>query len=189
VKNVQSNKSGTSCVKASRYFLAYYYVIEYLFAILIAVCVVGITSGSHSIGLPFYKLNPMHWVIYFTILFRKPSLGALIVLAFALPFTSNLLTGHPLFIKSVIMGVELSIYVVVFNVMINYFTVRPVSAYVISQIAGHIVYYGLKYIMINTGLLESALISSSIITQLIVFGCLGLALFCTDKYLLAKDIK
>jgi len=186
--NVQSNRSSASCVNPSRYSLAYY-LIEYLFAILIAVSVVGITSGSHSIGLPFYKLNPMHWVIYFTILFRKPSLGALIVLAFALPFTSNLLTGHPLLIKSVIMGVELSIYGTVFNIMINSYNARLVQAFVISQLAGHIIYYGLKYLMINAGLMENTLISTSIITQLIVFGCLGLALFCTVKYLLAKDYK
>ena len=186
---VQSNRSSVSCVNPSRYSLAYYYVIEYLFAILIAVSVVGITSGSHSIGLPLYKLNPMHWVIFFAILFRKPSLSALIVLAFALPFTSNLLTGHPLLIKSVIMGVELSIYCVAFNTMTNYYTVRPVFAYVISQLTGHIVYYGLKYIMISAGLVDIALVSTAISTQLIAFGLLGTALFCTDKYLVTKDFK
>ena len=187
--DVQSNRPGASYVKPNKYSLVNNYIIEYLFAVLIAISVVGITSGSHSIGLPLYKLNPMHWVIFFAILFRKPSLGAIIVLAFALPFTSNLITGHPLLIKSVIMGVELSIYGVVFNSLTNYYTIRPVLAYVISQIAGHIVYYWLKYIMINVGLLDSALISTSIVLQLIVFGCLGLALLCTDKYLLTQDFK
>ena len=185
---VQSNGSSVSCVNPNRYSLAYY-LIEYLIAILIAVSVIGITSGSHSLGIPLYKLNPMHWVIFFVILFRKPSLSAIIVLAFALPFTSNLLTGHPLLIKSVIMGVESSIYGVVFNTMTNYYTIRPVSAYIMSQLAGHIVYYGLKYIMISAGLVDIALVSTSISIQLIAFGLLGTALFCTDKYLLAKNFK
>ena len=87
------------------------------------------------------------------------------------------------------MGVELSIYGVVFNTMTNYYTVRPVSAYVMSQLAGQFVYYGLKYIMISAGLVDIALVSTAISTQLIAFGLLGTALFCTDKYLVTKDFK
>ena len=112
--SIHSNSSDNSQLISSRYSVVLSYVIENMIMILIAVSVVGITSGSHSIGLPLYKLNPMHWVIYFAILLRKPSISSIVVLAFALPFTSLFLTGHPLIFKSVIMGAELSIYGIIF---------------------------------------------------------------------------
>ena len=119
--SINSNYSVLCHKMPSRYSLSWHYVIENMVMILIATSLVGITSGSHSIGLPLYKLNPMHWVIYLAILFRKPSDISIVVLAFALPFTSLFLTGHPLVFKSVIMGVELSIYGILFISAIKYF--------------------------------------------------------------------
>jgi hypothetical protein len=165
----------------SRYSLSWNYVIENMVMILIAVSVVGITSGSHSIGLPLYKLNPMHWVIYLAILFRKPSVISIVVLAFALPFTSLFLTGHPLVFKSVIMGVELSIYGIMFISAIKYSKLTPVFAFAISQVIGRIIYYGLKYILIKVELIDSIFVSTSIILQLGVFGALGIVLYFVSK--------
>lgn len=187
--SIHSNSSGTSHVKPSRYSPALYYVSEYLVMILIAASVVGITSGSHCIELPLYKFNPMHWVIYLTILFRKPSVSSIVVLAFALPFTSNLLTGHPLLIKSMIMGVELSIYGTIFISAIKFINLVPVLAYGISQVTGHIVYYGLKYIFIKVELIDSVLVSTSILLQFVVFGVLGIVLFLIDKMQLTRKLR
>ena len=185
--SIHSNSSVLSNKMPSRYSGALYYLIENMVMILIAVSVVGITSGSHSIGLPLYKLNPMHWVIYIAILFRKPSVISIIVLAFALPFTSLFLTGHPLVFKSVIMGVELSIYGIMFITAIKYFKLTPVIGFAISQIIGRIIYYGLKYILIKVELIDSILVSTSIILQLVVFGILGIVLFLVDtKHLVGK---
>ena len=75
-----SNSSSATSAKTNKS----YYLVEYLTMILIALGVVGITASSHSIGLPLYKLNPMHWVIYLAILFRRPSTSSIIVLAIAL---------------------------------------------------------------------------------------------------------
>ena len=144
--------------------------------ILIAVCVVGITSCSHSIGLPLYKLNPMHWVIYLAILFRKPSAISIVVLAVAMPFTSLLLTGHPMVYKSVIMSVELSIYGIIFSLILNRVYQSITLAYIVSQIFGQVIYFSLKYLLIKMALMNSAMFSSSIIIQIIVFIILGLCL-------------
>jgi hypothetical protein len=162
---IYSNSSSTISVWANKSS----YLVEYLTMILIAIGVVGITAGSHSIGLPLYKLNPMHWVIYFVILFRKPSISSIIVLAIALPLTSNMLTGHPIAIKSLIMGFELVVYGLIFISLIKYFNLAPIFAYLISQFSGHIAYYGLKYIFIKADLIDSLLISTSIILQFVIF--------------------
>ena len=179
--SIHSKSSDNSQLISSRYSVVLSYVIENMIMILIAVSMVGITSCSHSIGLPLYKLNPMHWVIYFAILFRKPSVSSIVVLAFALPFTSMFLTGHPLVLKSVIMGVELSIYGIMFISAIKYFNLTPVFAFAISQVIGRIIYYGLKYILIKVELIDSILVSTSIILQIVVFGILGIVLFLADK--------
>jgi hypothetical protein len=165
------------------------YLVEYLTMIILAIGVVGITSGSHSIGLPLYKLNPMHWVIYFVILFRKPSFSSIIVLAIALPLTSNMLTGHPIVIKSLIMGFELAIYGLIFISLIKYLNLAPIFAYIISQFSGHIAYYGLKYIFIKAQLIDGFIVSTSIILQFVVFVVLGITLYLSDKVRLKRKFK
>ncbi len=166
-----------------------YYLVEYLTMILIALGVVGITAGSHSIGFPFYKLNPMHWVIYITILLRKPSISSIIVLAIALPLTSNLLTGHPIVIKSMIMGFELALYGLIFISLIKYFKLAPIFAYLVSQFSGRIAYYGLKYTLIKAELIDGFLVSTSIILQICIFVVLGIVLLLFDKKQLIRKLK
>ena len=124
---IYSNSSSAISAKINKP----YYLVEYLTMILIALGVVGITAGSHSIGLPLYKLNPMHWVIYFAILLRKPSISSILILAFAMPFTSLLLTGHPMVFKSLIMSIELSIYGIMFISVLVFVT--DVLASLLSQ--------------------------------------------------------
>lgn len=179
MKNISNhfNSLNISSEKSNIHSTASYFVNEYLVMILIAVSVVVITSGSHSIGLPFYIINPMHWVIYCAILFRKTSVSSIVVLAFALPLTSMLLTGHPLVFKCMIMGVELSIYGIMYISTIKYFKIAPVLAFAISQVTGRIVYYGLKYILIQAELIDSALLSTSILIQFIISVLLGLTLY------------
>ena len=181
IMSIHFNSSGINHVMPSKYSLVLNYVVEYLIMILIAIGLVSITSGSHSIGLPLYKFNPMHWVIYLAILFRKSSISSIIVLAFALPLASNMLTNHPIIIKSMIMGVELSIYGLIFLSAIKFIKLNPVIAYLISQITGRFVYYGLKYVLIKAELFDSFLVSTSIILQIIVFVVLGITLFFIDK--------
>lgn len=181
---IQINSSGTSHIKPSRYSSVLNYSIEYLVMILIAASMVGTITGSHLIGLPLYKINPMHWVIYIIILFRKPFFSSVVVLAFALPFTSYLLTGHPFLFKSIIMGAELAVYGIIFIATIKTFHLAPVLAFVVSQVSGHIFYYGLKFVLIKVGLIDSVLVSTSIILQLVVFAVLGLFVFLTDKIIL-----
>ena len=183
-----TSHSNSSSIISARTNISYY-LVEYLTMILIALGVVGITAGSHNIGLPLYKLNPMHWVIYFAIMFRKSSISSIIVLAIALPLTSNMLTGHPIVIKSMIMGFELAIYGLIFITVIKYFNLAPIFAYLISQVSGRIAYYGLKYILIKAQLIDGFLVSTSIILQIVVFVLLGIILLFIDKEQITRKRK
>ena len=80
----------------------FYYLTEYLILLGSAIAVVGLTVGSHKIGIPLYKINPMHWVMYLIIVNRKPGLLSISMLAILLPMLSTAFTGHPIMIKSII---------------------------------------------------------------------------------------
>ena len=150
------------------------YISEYITVLIVSTCLVGITVGSHNIGLPLYKINPMHWILYFVIILKRPALSTIIILAFALPFTSNILTGYPLMAKSFLILLELITYGVVFNLLLKNNSV--ILSYISSQVAGHIIYYSIKYFFIKTYIMKGILISSSIILQITMFIILGICI-------------
>jgi len=153
-----------------------YYLTEYLLFLISAIGIVVITSGSHQIGIPLYKINPMHWVLYFIIIYKRPENSSILVLAFLLPAISTIFTGHPIIIKSIVMGIELSVYGIIFSLLFTYYEKSFIIAFVVSQLIGHIVYYSLKYVLITNGVMHGLLFASSIYTQAIVFVVLGIAL-------------
>jgi len=150
------------------------YISEYITVLLVSTCLVGITVGSHNIGILLFKINPMHWILYFAIILKRPALSTIIILSFALPFTSNILTGYPLMAKSFVITIELITYGVVFNLLLKNNSV--ILSYISSQIAGHTIYYSIKYIFIKTYVMEGILISSSIVLQITVFIILGICI-------------
>lgn len=155
------------------------YFSEYLTMLLISIGLVGLTVGSHHIGLPLYKINPMHWILYFVIIFKKPTLSTIAVLAIALPFTSSILTGYPLFIKSLIIVLELLTYGFIFSLLLKCNSIFV--PYILSQIAGHTIYYGVKYYLIKAEILNSLLISSSIFFQLTISIVLGISILIVNE--------
>lgn len=158
-----------------------FYLSEYFIYLLCAISLVGITAGSHNIGIPLYKINPMHWVLYFMILHKKPVNISILFLAFALPFTSTILTGYPHLIKSILMGIEMSFYGIFFKIFTTYYFKTTINAFILSQIIGHFIYYTIKYILIEIGLMNSMLFTSSIFFQIVVILVLGLTLHFSTK--------
>ena len=156
------------------------YFSEYLTMLLISISLVGLTVGSHHIGLPLYKINPMHWILYFVIILKKPTLSTIAVLAIALPFTSSILTGHPVMIKSFLICLELLTYGVVFSLLFKSNSI--LIPYLLSQIVGHTIYYSFKYFLIKAEIFNSIFISSSIFLQLIISILLGFSIILFKKY-------
>jgi hypothetical protein len=164
-----------------------FYLTEYLVMLGTAVGIVSLMVVAHSIGIPLYKINPMHWVLYYVILLKKPSLSSIAILAIALPITSSIATGHPLIIKSMIMCVELLLYGLVFNFALHHHSKTIFQSYLLSQFIGHLIYYGIKYTLIRIGALNSVLFASSVILQIIVVILLGISLQLLSKYKLENQ--
>ena len=104
-------------------------------------------------------------LMLFALIFLTPKEGINhLFVAFTLPFVSFLFSGHPLFLKSMIMSIELVTNVLVLHYMIN--KTRAFWAFGISIIVGKIVYYLLKYALISFGLLNMSLVSTSLLWQI-----------------------
>ena len=156
------------------------YFSEYLTMLLISICLVGITVGSHNIGIPLYKINPMHWILYYVVILKKPAISTIAVLAIALPFTSSILTGHPVMIKSFLICLELLTYGIVFSLLFKSNSI--LIPYLLSQIAGHTIYYSSKYYLIKAEIFNSIFISSSIFLQLLISIVMGISIILFKKH-------
>ena len=88
------------------------------------------------------------------------------IIAVLLPLFSFVVSGHPIFVKSVIMSVELLINVLIFHWMMEIMSVFKSVA--LSVIIAKVIYYMLKGFLIGGGLLKMNLISTDIVIQLVV---------------------
>lgn len=158
------------------------HISEYVQMLLFVIGVVGLTTICHSFAIPLYKLNPMHWTIYLMIIYRKPSISSLALLAFALPFTSLVTSGHPVFYKALVMGIELIVYGIVFSMVSGRYGQSMIFAFILSQITGRSIYYLLKWWLLSLGLLTDRLVSTEIGMQFVAAVLMGSVIFIiTEK--------
>lgn len=121
---------------------------------------------SHLLAFPLYMLDPMRIVIFASILLSKNNINPFI-LAFTIPLFSYYVGGHPVFFKSILIGVELVENVTLFMVL------RRRSVYVFlsvfaSILIAKVLYYVNKALFINFGWLNIDLLSTPLLIQLVV---------------------
>jgi len=101
------------------------------------------------------------------------------IIAFTLPLFSFLLSGHPIYPKVIIVAVELITFVFLFyNLKKNIGS--TFWAMLLSIIISKTIYYGLKYLLIEMTLLQSAIISTPIGIQIF------LVLFYSSIFLIPR---
>jgi hypothetical protein len=131
-------------------------------SVLALLCVYFIPTLSHLTGIPFYLFEPMRIFIILALLHTNRTNAY--ILAFTLPLFSFAIASHPVFLKSLIISVEL-----VLNVLFYYLLVQrktPGYLAVLLSIAGSkIIYYLLKFLLINFVMFESTLISTPLYIQ------------------------
>jgi len=173
-----SNKfNKTDLIKPERFTTVSGYLLEYLWIVILATGILSLSVFFHGIDIALYKINPMHWAVYMAAIYKRPALSSLILLGFALPFTSYITTGHPDLMKSLIMGIELSIYGTLFSLAVNRNSYHPILAFLVSQVAGHLVYYMLKYLLLKTGIINGVLFATAVVSQLFAGIILGFAIW------------
>lgn len=133
---------------------------------------------SHLLAFPLYLLDPMRIVIFASILFSGNRINPFF-LAFTIPVFSYLVGGHPIFLKSLLIGLELLANVAVFYALLT--RGRPVFVSVFASILiAKALYYALKALLICVGWLNMELVSTPIYVQLAVV--LGLSIVTTLLY-------
>ncbi len=123
----------------------------------------GMVSFSHLIAFPIYKLEPMKLFLLVAILFS--SRGNALFMAVTIPLTSTFLSGHPIFPKNLLIGIELMVFAGMLtssSSLLNSTTYKLLAALILSKL----VYYGSKALIIALGWINMNLFSTSLTIQI-----------------------
>lgn len=118
---------------------------------------------SHLLAFPLYMFDPMRLIIFASILLSRSKFNSFF-LAFTIPLFSYFVGGHPVFLKSVLMGIELMANVAIFWFLLNKFG-KVFFAVFVSILSAKVLYYLIKGIFIHFNLLQMDLISTPIYLQ------------------------
>ena len=145
-----------------------------------ALCIVYFVPAiSHFLSIPLYLAEPMRIMVIFALFYTTPCNAY--ILAFTLPVFSYVVSAHPVFLKTLLISMELSLNVWLFYTLQKYFR-KPYLSVLISIITSKIVYYLLKFILISALLLNSGLISTPLYIQTLMT-----LVFCLYAYLFVKS--
>ncbi len=142
-----------------------------------------IPALAHVIGPTARFLEPMRIALLGAIILVTERKNAYL-LSLALPWISFSIVGMPVLWKASLMSIEL-----LFNTLILYYIltskINPALAAIISIVLSKLMYYGLKYICITTGILPPMDVFGAIYQQIIPI--LLLALLFWAGYRLANN--
>jgi len=120
---------------------------------------------SHLLSFPVYYLEPMRIMLILAIVHTSKKNAYLI--AFTLPLFSLLISAHPSLIKTSLVTGELLLNVWLFFFVSEKLSNKTLSIF-LSIIASKLLYYFVKFLLINSVLMSGELISTPIYIQLIM---------------------
>ena len=124
---------------------------------LLCAAVVAVPALSHAAAFPFYLFDPMRLLLFVAIL--GSSRRNALLMAVWMPLLAMMTSGHPVFPKVVLIQGEL-----VLNTLLFHALARRGSGFVpavaVSVVVSKAVYYGAKFILIRTVLLEGTLFAT-----------------------------
>lgn len=150
----------------------------------IILLMVFLPTFSHMLSFPLYKFEPMRIMVlagYLLSANKKNAYG----LAIILPLFSFITTGHPLLIKSVLMISELTINVFLFSFLVEK-KLNVFFAMLVSIVLSKVFYYGIKFVLISTGIMNTNLIDTQIGIQVLISCVIALAFALVYKPLKSK---
>lgn len=125
---------------------------------------------SHLISFPVYYLEPMRIMLILAIVHTTRKNAYLI--AFTLPLFSLLFSAHPSLIKTSLITSELLLNVWLFFVLSEKLSNKTLSVF-LSIIVSKIFYYLIKFLLINSAVMDGDLISTPIYIQIIMLFVLS----------------
>lgn len=133
-----------------------------IFDILAVVAIYIIPSISHFLSFSLYYLDPMRLMLILSLIYTNRRNTFLI--AATLPIFSLLISAHPSLIKSLIICAELTLNVWLYYRLSRNFKNHFVPIF-FSIIIAKVFYYSVKYISLNTSLINGELFSTPLYLQ------------------------
>jgi len=141
--------------------------------LLVLLLVYFIPALSHLSPFPLYYLDPMRVLLFAAWLISRNN-GNAFILAATIPVFSSLVTGHPVFYKSLLISFELLINIGCFVWMIKKLAWHPGIIIFICAVVSKAGYYLFKYIFLTAGLLTGSLKATDLDVQLCTVAGLSL---------------
>lgn len=136
---------------------------------------------SHSTSIPFYYLEPMRVIsLIIFITFNKRN-G--IFYALYMPLLNTLITGHPDFVKSILISSELVLNLYLLELLGKKSNLNFYIQLGISIILSKIYYYFVKYLLISFSFIYGSLFTSNLIIQFVFIFINILIISASKKYL------
>lgn len=132
----------------------------------ILVMLLILPASSHILPLPINILDPMHMVLLFGYLL-SPNRTNILILACVVPFFSAWVTGHPPFLKAMLIAIELTCNMALLIVFLNKLK-WPVFVSILGSILlSKVAYYSLKFVFLEMVLLSGSLVSTPLSMQML----------------------
>ncbi|MDZ7821455.1 MAG: hypothetical protein U5N26_06380 [Candidatus Marinimicrobia bacterium] len=127
----------------------------------------AIPALSHAMAFPLYMFEPMRIVLFAAYLFSRNHTNA-VILALTLPLFSLLTSGHPVLPKALLMSAELAVNVLLFVYLLKNVKWGIFLSLISATLVSKLLYYGVKFILIRTAVIDQGLITTNIITQILI---------------------
>lgn len=118
---------------------------------------------SHQLPFPLFLIEPMRIMVLASYLFTNKQNGLMI--GMAIPIFSSLTSGHPIFLKSILISLELVSMLLVLDYLKS--KINDLFSLTIAIFISKAIYYCFKALFIIYGFLGQPLISTSFKFQLI----------------------
>jgi hypothetical protein len=141
--------------------------------IVIFVAVYFIPALSHLLPIPLYMLDPMRILLFISLILSK-NYGNTLIIGATIPIFSSLITGHPVFAKSILISIELFTNIFLLYVLISKTQWNKILIFCVAIIVSKLNYYFMKYLFIKLSFIGGELISTPISIQLITSLVLAL---------------
>lgn len=155
-----------------------------IFNIAILSAIYLLPAVSHLMAFPHYYFDPMRFALVFAVL--HTSKRNTFFIALTLPLFSFLISSHPSLVKSGLLTTELLLNVFLYFVFVQKFNSRVISL-MFSIIFSKVIYYLLKYISIETGILTDRLFSTPFYYQSITVFLISLYVLIFEFFMKKKN--
>lgn len=137
---------------------------SYLIDFTILLCIYLTPAISHLFSFPIYYLDPMRIALVVALIYTSKK--NTILIAITLPLFSYIISSHPQIIKAFLLSFELLINLSLFFVFQEKIKNVFIS-FLLSALVSKVIYYLIKFTIINYGLLDDKLFATPFYFQII----------------------